>query len=119
MPIHDRHDLPTIIDGDDVSYNITFTDGNGSSIDITNWELFVTVKDDITDSDSKALISKDITSHDDPTNGKTSFGFTSDETEGLSDIKPYDVQIKKTDGSVQTILRGFVQFESGVTERTA
>lgn len=118
MSAHPRQDLPPIVEGDDASYNLTFADGSDNPIDITNWTVFVTVKEDIVDSDSEALIKKDIITHDDPVNGKTSFEFTDSETSGLDSLKPYDVQVKKTDGSIQTILKGFVRFESGVTERT-
>lgn len=113
-----RRNLPAIIEGDDVTHTMQFTDGDGNAIDISDWTVFVTVKDKLRDSDDDALISKDITSHDDAVNGKTSFSFTSSETADLDGGKHYDIQLKKADDSIQTILKGSVHFKDGVTTRT-
>lgn len=113
-----RRDLPAVIEGDDVTHTMEFTDGSGNAVDISDWTVYVTVKDKLSDSDDDALISKDITSHDDAVNGKTSFSFTSGETADLGGGKHYDIQLKKADDTIQTILKGFVQFNEGVTTRT-
>ena len=51
-------------------YELVFTK-DGVSQDITDWKVYFTVKSEAKDSDANAVISKTITSHDDPTNGKT------------------------------------------------
>jgi hypothetical protein len=114
-----RTDLDDIIEGDDKSYSLTIRDAQGNPLDITGWTVFVTVKEDTSDSDADALISKDITSHDEPKNGKTSFSFTSSETDGITGTKEFDVQTKDTANDISTVLRGEVTFKSDVTNRTS
>lgn len=114
-----RTDLDDIIEGDDKSFNLTIRDAQGNPLDITGWTVFVTVKEDTSETDANALISKDITSHDDPSAGKTSFTFTSSETDGITGTKEYDVQTKDTANDISTVLRGEVTFSSDVTNRTS
>ena len=49
---------------------------NGVPIDITGWIVFFTVKERMIDGDDKAIIKKTITSHTDPTQGKTIISLT-------------------------------------------
>jgi hypothetical protein len=114
-----QRNLGPITEGDDEPFDLTIRGADGSPLDITGWTVFVTVKDDITDTDANAVISKDITTHDEPENGKTSFKFTSAETADLDGEKEYDVQVKDDNDDISTILRGTVTFEPDVTDRTA
>lgn len=108
-------DLPTLVEGDDVEYPMTFTDPAGDPIDISGWTVSVTVAD--RDSDTP-VIEKDITTHDDAAAGETSFAFTPSDTSGLSGSKRYDIQVVRSDGSVKTVVLGTVRFLDGVTDRS-
>ena len=103
--------------GDDKYYILTFTDSNGDPIDITGWIIFFTVKRDLDDTDDEALIKKDITSHTDPTNGQTRIHLTNDDTDLIGSYY-YDIQVKKSDGTIITILEGAITFKKDITQRT-
>ncbi len=103
--------------GDDKFYVLTFTDGNGDPIDITGWTIYFTVKRDLDDTDDEALIKKDITAHTDPTNGVTKIHLTSDDTDLIGNFY-YDIQVKKSDGIILTVLEGMITFKKDVTHRT-
>ena len=110
-----RSDLPRITEGDDVDYVMTFTNADGDPIDITGWTVSVTVTE--RDRDSTALIQKDVTTHDDAANGETSFTFDASDTSGLTGHKRYDIQVKRDDGTIKTIVIGTVEFVDGATDR--
>ena len=107
-----RSDLPRITEGDDVDYVMSFADSNGDPIDITGWTVSVTVAE--RDRESTALIQKDVTTHDDAANGETSFTFTASDTSGLTGHKRYDIQVKRDDGTVKTIV---FQSRAGFSDR--
>jgi len=110
-------DLDPVTQGDDEEYGLTFTKDDGSAYDITNWTVYVTVKRSHDDSDDDAVISKDITNHTLPTDGETDFTFTASETQNLQGPYVYDIQVKKGDGSITTVVEGTVKFVEGVTTR--
>ena len=53
-----------------VSEELQFTE-NGVAVDITGWTVYFTVKSLLSDADVSAVISKTITVHSNPTDGKT------------------------------------------------
>jgi len=69
-------------------YELIFTK-DGVYQDITDWKVYFTVKLEAKDSDANAKISKTITSHDDPTNGKTLIELEPDDTVDLDDGNYY------------------------------
>jgi hypothetical protein len=87
-------------------------------VDITDWTVFFTMKEKITDLDAAAKISKTITVHVDPTNGYTEIPLTSADTTQTPGNYIYDVQVKY-DGEIKTILTGSITILSGVTNRVA
>lgn len=103
--------------GDDKFFVLTFTDSNGDPIDITGWTVYFTVKSNLNDSDDDALISKDVTDHTSPTNGITKIHLTSSDT-NLVGTYFYDIQIKRDDDVVLTVLEGNITFKRDVTQRT-
>lgn len=110
-------DLKPLYRGDDRNINLAFTDSNGA-IDITDWKIYFTVKHHDTDSDADAAIKKDTSTHSDPTNGKSEIELTNGETGMLTPGKHvYDIQIKKADGTVKTIMKGKIKILQDVTER--
>ena len=53
---------------------------DGQTQDITDWTFYLTVKENMKDSDANAKIAKVVTSHSDPTNGKTLITLSADDT---------------------------------------
>ncbi len=92
----------TIIWGNTKTYNLTITDGT-NPIDITGATVFFTIKKNLEDSDDDAIIKKDITSHTDPTQGKTSITLSDTDTAIEPDTYFYDIKLKRADGSIQSV----------------
>ncbi len=78
--------------GDDEVFNLTFDQ------DISGWTIKFSLKN--TD------ISKEITSHGDATNGKTSFTLTSTETSNLSGSYNYEMTYTTDSDTDETFLKG-------------
>ena len=91
---------------------------DGAYIDITDWTIYFTAKEKSVDPDTLALIQKDITSHVDPTNGKTIIELTADDL----DIDPgnywYDIVGKDSSGNIHLIAIGKLQIERKITQRS-
>ena len=89
-----------VVSATDQSFTTTFKDEDGVVIDITGSTVFFTVKARLQDIDDEALITKDVTSHSDPTNGITIITLTDTQT----DIAPgnyfYDIKIKDSGGLI-------------------
>jgi len=89
---------------------------NGIPIDITGWVIYFTVKSKMEDSDSSALIKKDVTNHLDPKAGKTLIELSQSDT----DIKGsyyYDVKFKDTSDNSGILYYGRIRFRETVTTR--
>lgn len=102
--------------GDDQYYCLTFDDGT-DPIDITGWTVFFTVKEDMDDSDDDAIIKKDVTSHTDPIHGKTTVHLTNSDTDIEVRNYYYDIQVKKSNGDIDTPLGGLLTVDPEVTQR--
>ncbi len=110
----------SIIRGDTKTWPLTFysDEAKTTPINITGWTIFFTVKektDAPNDSaDTSAKIKKDVTSHSDPTHGVTSLTLSPTDT----DIEPgtylYDLQVKKANGDVKTIMMGDISTAGSV-----
>ena len=112
--------LNPIFRGDSREYLLTFTNGAGSAIDISEWKLYFTVKKNYRDDDSKAIIKKDIdiSDHYDPENGKTKISLLPEDTEVVPGSYYYDIQAKRAENDIITVLAGKVEIKSDVTRRT-
>jgi hypothetical protein len=102
--------------GDDKGFPLTFRNKAGILIDITGWTVWLTVKRNLKDSDSEALIQKKVINHYDPTNGRTIIlidKFDSKKPEGKY---WYDIQIKNAAGRIKTILTGRFNIKYEVTQ---
>lgn len=112
-------ELSPLYRGDSREYALTFTDKEGVAIDITGWKVYFTLKKNPLINDDGALIQKDITSHEAPTEGKTKIVLAPSDTDKL---KPgdyvYDIQIKKPSGDVITVVKGSLKIEADVTRRS-
>jgi len=109
--------MKEITRGDNEPYTLEFT-RNGEPEPITGWKIYFTMKKKLSQSDADANLKVDITEHDDPENGKTSIYLTNGQTD---DLEPgdyfFDIQVKKADGIIKTILIGKVKVVADVTRR--
>ena len=98
------------------AYLLYFKDETGTAIDITGDTIFFTVKINKTDPDVDALISKDITSHTDPTAGETQIDLTTSDTTIAAGEYYFD--IKRLHGSnINTVVNGVFRAFQDVTTR--
>lgn len=116
-----RFDEPHLeeVEGDTFSKTISITDKNGNGKDITGWTFYVTVKETLDEPDSEAVLSTDVTSHDNATEGQTSFSFPASETEELSDGAGYyffEMKYEDTSGTVETIVQRRISFKETVRQ---
>jgi len=107
----------TVKRGDTTPLPLTFTDENGSAVDITGWTIYFTVKAKIDDEDNDAKIKKDVTTHSDPTNGKTVITLSSSDTSIDPGNYYYDVQVKTNTGEIYTPLEGNFIVRPDITKR--
>ena len=111
--------LNPIYRGDSREYTLNFTDKNGKLIDITAWKVFFTLKQYYSDNDDKAVIKKDIETHYDPTNGQTKIILLPSDTEDLiRGTYYYDIQVKRAEQNIITVLSGTIEVRPDVTRRT-
>ena len=112
-------ELSPLFRGDSREYALTFTDKEGAAIDISGWKVYFTLKKNPLINDDGALLKKDTTDHEAPTEGKTKIVLAPSDTD---DLKPgdyvYDIQIKKPSGDVITVVKGTLKIEADVTRRT-
>ena len=69
-----------IIKKDDVNIDLTFEESDGTPVDLTGGTVKFTVRPAL---DEAVILSKEVTTHTDPTNGKTQVSLTSTETDSL------------------------------------
>lgn len=114
-------DLSDFYRGDTREYTLTFVDGDGTAIDISEWTIFFTMKEKESDADGAAAIKKDITPsmHSNPESGETKFTLEASDTNALQGRKYYfDIQAKKANGDIITVMKGRVRVLIDVTRRT-
>lgn len=104
--------------GDTYSISLTFTQ-NDAAVDITGWIIFYTVKTKITENDSQAVISKTVTTHTNPTGGISLIEVDSEDTEDLAGDYHYDIQVRKSDGTIRTLVKDTIEFKEDVTSRVS
>lgn len=95
--------------GDDKTWQVQFKDALEVAIDITGWTVYFTVKEKDSDTDANATITKTITSHVDPTAGKTDIILVPTDTSSLKGNFYYDIRIKKDTGEIITVLVGTLE----------
>ena len=109
----------SVFEGNDKTFNITITaSGTGSPVDITGDTFLFTVKNNINDSDSNAIISKDITSHRVPQSGQTTIPILREETLNQVGNKFYDYQRCTSGAGLRsTILNGNFIINQVISDR--
>ena len=89
---------------------------NGIARNITNWTIYFTVKEKMSDEDSAAKINHNITSHPDGINGKTLITLTQDDTNRVGEFW-YDVTYKDDNDNVGVLFYGKILFTEKATQR--
>ena len=105
--------------GDDLGIRLEFLDTSDVPIDITGWTIFLTIKKTKDDTDAAAVVEADTSTIPDPTLGKILIVVPNTTTMHLTGSYWYDIQIKKVDGTIQTITSGNIAFNRDATRRTA
>lgn len=108
----------TIIKGDTASIKCTFT-LDGVAINLNGATVFFTVKENLSDPDASAIISKTVTVHDDPTNGITYVDLTSSDTNKTPNEYYWDLKLKQGDGTITSTQYGELVLLDHVTIRTS
>lgn len=106
----------TIIRGDDVTRQMTFTNADGTPFDLTNYTILFTVKKRVRDTDADALIAIEWNTHTNPTQGETTFSLTHNQTDITAGLYTYDFQLRLN--SVVTSTRsGCFEVLQDITQR--
>lgn len=108
----------TLIRGDTASITFEFSEG-GASSDLTGATVFFTAKPDLTNdvTDTTAVIAVEVTSHTEPTEGRTVIPLSDDDTDVTPGIYWYDIQVKRVDGSIVSIPARKLEVVADVTRR--
>jgi len=102
----------SIIQGDSKTYTLTFRDAAGTALNITGWTVYFTVKQNYTDPDVSAILSKTVTVHTDPTHGITAIELEHADTENLASGNYfYSIQTLTNASKFYTLLRGNYKIE--------
>lgn len=117
MPANTVENDITFYRGDDISFNMTFTDENSTAIDITGWTVFFTIKINKTDTDAKAVLHKEFKDFAAPTTGIAPIVVSHTETDNFNGNYFYDFQAKRLDGSILTLTSGSITFLTDITRR--
>lgn len=117
-----KQSLDGFTEGDDVSRTLTIKDSDGNAIDISNWVVWYTVKEDESDLNNLLQTRNGPGDHSDPQNGETLLKFSSNQTSGVverdRDDLVYDIQIKNGNGDITTLFKGSQPIQKGVTDVT-
>ena len=103
----------TITQGDEKAYNLTFSTA-GVAQDITDATVKMTVRR--TRNSGEALISKVVTTHTDPTEGKTTITLSPTDTAIDLGAYYYDIQISGGGIGKKTVMKGELTITWQVTE---
>jgi hypothetical protein len=105
--------------GDDISFDVVFRDptDNNTPLDITGWVVSFTIKKSNSDPDAKAVVQEDFSSFTAPTTGTASIFVSHTETASLNGGYFYDIQAKRADNIVFTVISGSILFVEDTTRR--
>lgn len=105
--------------GDDLKLVVSFAQEDGTVYDLTGATLFLTIKKSISDTDAEAIYRDTITSFDDPTSGSQDIVIPNTTTDNFVITSyVYDIQLKESDGSIKTVIKGKILVDLDVTRRT-
>lgn len=87
----------------DVTLSIHLFDKNGVDINLTNTTVYLTIKKNLDDTDEDAIIAEQTTDHITPEEGLTEIDLSNADTNVDPGTYYYDIQIKHSDDTIQTI----------------
>ena len=90
------------------AYELQFTE-DGQSVDITDWSVYFTVKTNMKDLDADSKINKTVTSHSEPTDGKTLIELTAEDTDIDAGNYYYSIDYKDDDDNQQVLFTGKIK----------
>jgi hypothetical protein len=90
---------------------------NNTIQDLTGWIIYFTVKSKLSDPDTSAIITKDITDHIDAPNGKTLIELTPEDTDIDAGSYYYDIITKDTQENISLIANGRMTVNKHATTR--
>jgi hypothetical protein len=99
--------------------NTTNIDLAFKDVDLTGATIYFTIKPQFDDdqTDSNAIIKKDITSHVNPSAGLSRITLTPTDTSVEAGTYGYDIKLKKSDGQQSTITVGDCEIKDAYTLR--
>lgn len=104
--------------GDSGRIDVVVKQANGQPFNLSGSMLFLTVKGSLTDSDSSAVIRKEVVVHDNATGGESHFDLLPGDN-ATSGRRVYDVQLKDSTAKVYTLFGGQWKVLGDVTTRSS
>lgn len=108
-----------IIRGDTITIPLTITDSNGSAVDLTGATIFFTIKENLNDADSDALLQKNVTSHVSDSGGLSQIDLATTDTNLSEGTYYYDIQIKFSSGAITSTQPQTLKVYQDVTRRVS
>lgn len=102
-----------IVKGTTKIYELQFRE-DGQCVDITDWSVYFTVKENMKDSDANAKINKTVTTHSEPTQGKTLIELTTDDTDIDAGNYYYSIDYKDDEDNQQVLFTGRIRIAEPV-----
>lgn len=109
----------TVVRRDDKIFTFYFYNEAGAAIDLTGAVLYTTVKQNIDDLDANAKISTTLAVTAPATGGIATWTIVPADTQYLSGLYYWDVQLKSVTGKITTLIRDMLEVVPDVTIRIA
>ena len=87
------------------AYEVVFKK-DGQTTDITGWTVYMVIKTKMEDTDVQALLIKKVTSHTDPTGGRTIIELSSSDTDITMGNHYYSIDYKTDEGDEGVLFHG-------------
>jgi len=105
--------------GDTQVYRLILKKEDGTPVDLTGSSVWFTIKRNVKDLDTEAIVQKKVDNHVDPSNGITEIKLEPSDTNTATPGQyVYDFQLVKPNGDVKTLLAGKVKILADVTRST-
>lgn len=99
--------------------DLYFYDEDDLVVDITGATIFFTVKSKPSDSDTNAVLKKDVIVLTNPQNGNAEVEITPAECASLLGNYLYSIKVKMADNKIYTLIEGNICFKKEISERTS
>lgn len=112
-----------IFRGDTVNIDLTIKDSDGSALDITGYTFFFTAKENKSDTDANALITKNVTTHlkpdgtDGTSTGQSRITLSKTQTDVEIGNHYYDIQMRDTSSRITTLTADRFNVKQDITIR--